>query len=144
MEYLFEMHTMKRFEDPTLIAILQKMREQMGAKLSDGEWHALLDTELDAAQLERKPEAFENKPAGWFESSTCGPELPWRLTRAPPSLHGGASKCWFIARRSTFHHRSSTESATWKSTTACWSRRVWLTPAACQDWFCFISTCVCA
>ena len=60
---------MKRFEDPTLIASLQKMRAQTGAKLSDAEWRALLDTELDAEQLEREPEAFEEETAGGFESS---------------------------------------------------------------------------
>jgi hypothetical protein len=45
------------------------MRAQTGAKLSDAEWHALLDTELDAAQPEREPEAFEKETAGRFESS---------------------------------------------------------------------------
>ena len=53
--YLFEMHTMKRFEDPTLIAILRKMRQQGGAKLSEAEWQALVDTELDTEKLEREP-----------------------------------------------------------------------------------------
>ena len=31
LDYLFEMHTMKLFVDPTLIAILQEMRQLHGA-----------------------------------------------------------------------------------------------------------------
>ena len=50
--YLFEMHTMKRFDDPTLIAILKRMRQPGGAKLSAAEWQTLLDTEIDTTQLE--------------------------------------------------------------------------------------------
>ena len=44
VHYLFEMHTMKRFKDPTLIAILKKMRAPGGLKLSESEWQALQDT----------------------------------------------------------------------------------------------------
>ena len=69
VHYLFEMHTMKRFEDATLIAILKKMRTPGGLKLSQSEWQALLNTELDVEQLERDPEAFLRSTAGWFESS---------------------------------------------------------------------------
>ena len=69
VHYLFEMHTMKRFKDPTLIAILKKMRTPGGRELTQGEWQALLNTELDVAQLERDPEAFLRSTAGWFESS---------------------------------------------------------------------------
>ena len=57
-QYLFEMHTMKRFQDPVLISTLQKMRHAGGKKLLDDEWQALLNTELDAEQLERDPEIF--------------------------------------------------------------------------------------
>ena len=69
VHYLFEMHTMKRFEDATLIAILQKMRTAGGLKLSQSEWQALLNTELDVKQLERASEAFLRSTAGWFEFS---------------------------------------------------------------------------
>ena len=69
VHYLFEMHTMKRFEDATLITILKKMRTPGGLKLSQSEWQALLNTELDVEQLERDPEAFLRSTAGWFESS---------------------------------------------------------------------------
>ena len=69
MHYLFEMHTMKRFDDAKLIAILKKMRTPGGHKLSQSDWQALLDTELDVEQLERDPQAFESSTAGWFESS---------------------------------------------------------------------------
>ena len=41
---LLGMHAMKRFEGPTLVAILQKMRgPKDSAKLSDAEWRALKD-----------------------------------------------------------------------------------------------------
>jgi len=60
---------MKRFKDPTLIAILKKMRAPGGLKLSESEWKALQNTELDVEQLERDPEAFVSSTAGWFESS---------------------------------------------------------------------------
>ncbi len=69
MHYLYEMETMKRFQDPTLIAILEKMRRPKGAKLTEQEWQALLDTELDVSQLERDPEAFLQQTVDWFESS---------------------------------------------------------------------------
>ena len=69
LHYLFEMETMKRFQDPILVAILHKMRRANGTKLSDQEWQALLDTELDVSQLDSDPEAFLKDTAGWFESS---------------------------------------------------------------------------
>ena len=69
IHYLFEMETMKRFTDPVLISILQKMRRPQGAKLTDQEWQALLKTELDVGQLERDPATFLRDTDGWFESS---------------------------------------------------------------------------
>ena len=45
------------------------MRQPKGATLTDQEWQALQNTELDATQLERDPEAFLKETAGWFESS---------------------------------------------------------------------------
>ena len=69
MHFVFEMETMKRFTDPVLITILHTMRQPKGAKLSVQEWQALQNTELDAKQLERDPEAFLKETAGWFESS---------------------------------------------------------------------------
>ena len=45
------------------------MRTPGGVKLSQSEWQALLNTELDVKQLERDPEAFLRNTAGWFESS---------------------------------------------------------------------------
>ena len=68
VHYLFEMHTMKRFEDATLIAILKKMRKPGGVKLLQTEWQALLNTELNTEQVERDPDAFLRETAGWFES----------------------------------------------------------------------------
>ena len=69
IHYLFEMKTMKRFNDPVLVAILEKMRRTNGAKLSAQEWQALLNTELDASEIERDPEAFLRDTAGWYESA---------------------------------------------------------------------------
>ena len=66
--YLFEMHTMKRFTDATLVSILQKMRKPGGAKLSNAEWQALQGTEVDKDTLQRDPDAFLRDTAGWFES----------------------------------------------------------------------------
>ena len=62
MHYLFEMETMKRFTDPTLIAILQTMRKQGGANLTDRQWQALLATEVDASQLEQDPQPAGSNP----------------------------------------------------------------------------------
>ena len=45
------------------------MRAPGGLKLSETEWQALQNTELDVEQLERDPEAFLRSTAGWFESS---------------------------------------------------------------------------
>ena len=49
--------------------LLAALRARTGVKLSNIEWRALLDTDLDAEQHEREPEAFEEETAGWFESS---------------------------------------------------------------------------
>ena len=38
LQYLFEMETMKRLQDPAPVAILQKMRQTNGSKLSDLVW----------------------------------------------------------------------------------------------------------
>ena len=69
IHYLFEMKTMKRFTDPVLVSILNKMRTTNGAKLSAQEWQALQNTEINAAEIERDPEAFLKDTTGWYESS---------------------------------------------------------------------------
>ena len=69
IHYVFEMETMMRFKDPVLVAILQKMRKPGGDKLTEEEWEALLQTEIDVLQLEKDPEAFLRDTHGWFE--TC-------------------------------------------------------------------------
>jgi hypothetical protein len=68
IHYVYEMLTMKRFTDPILISILQKMRQTGGAKLTEPEWNALMSTEIDTDALERDPEAFLTETSGWFES----------------------------------------------------------------------------
>ena len=88
VQYLFEMETMKRFKDPTLVAILQKMRRLGGAALTEQEWQALLNTEVDAAQLERAPQSFLRATAGWFESSYLWSIVSMACyTRARASAH---------------------------------------------------------
>ncbi len=68
---------MKRFGDPTLVAILQKMRgPKDSAKLSDAEWRALKDAEVDVERLERDPAAFEQATAGWFEACYLWSAVP--------------------------------------------------------------------
>jgi hypothetical protein len=67
--YVYEMHTMKRFDDPTLVTILHKMRQTGGAKLTEREWQALSDTGLDKERVEEDPEGFLRETSGWFESS---------------------------------------------------------------------------
>ena len=47
IEYCYEMQTMMRFRDPVLRIILAKMREPHGRKLTNDEWEALRNTELD-------------------------------------------------------------------------------------------------
>ena len=69
IHYLFEMKTMKRFKDPVLVTILEKMRRTNGAKLSEQEWQALLNTEIDASEIERDPETYLRDTAGWYESA---------------------------------------------------------------------------
>ena len=69
IHYLFEMKTMKRFKDPVLVTSLEKMRRTNGAKLSEQEWQALLNTELDASEIERDPGTFLTDTAGWYESA---------------------------------------------------------------------------
>jgi hypothetical protein len=91
MHYLFEMETMKRFNDPVLISILKKMRKTNGSKLSEPEWQALMDTELDGAHLERDPEAFLKSTTEWFESAYL-----WSIV---------SMACYSRAKASARHHQ---------------------------------------
>jgi hypothetical protein len=68
MHYLFEMHTMKRFTDPVLMSILNKMRKMNGSKLTEEEWQAVVNTRIDATKIQANPEQFEEETAGWYES----------------------------------------------------------------------------
>lgn len=68
LEYLFEMHTMMRFNDPVLVSILLKMRTPGGAALAADEWTKLLDTALDASQLERSPGNQVDDMWDWYEA----------------------------------------------------------------------------
>ena len=44
-DFVYRLRTMKRFTDETLIAILTKMRQDGGCKLTSEEWRALQNTE---------------------------------------------------------------------------------------------------
>ena len=68
MHYVFEMHTMKRFTDPVLVSILEKMRHVGGKKLLESEWRKLVATEIEEDQVRRNPEQFLADTAGWYES----------------------------------------------------------------------------
>ena len=91
MHYLFEMHTMKRFNDTVLVSILSKMRKTGGSKLSELEWQALMDTEVDGAHLERDPEAFLNSTTEWYESAYL-----WSVV---------SMACYSRAKASARHHQ---------------------------------------
>ena len=69
IQYMFEMHTMKRFTDSTLVAILTKMRQPGGVALSQAEWKALEATHLDTDRLQQRPEEFCKETDGWYEAS---------------------------------------------------------------------------
>ena len=68
IQYLFEMETMKRFNDNVLISILSKMRTPRGVKLTEDEWTALRKTEIDPEQIQQNPEQFLEQTNGWYES----------------------------------------------------------------------------
>ena len=68
LHYLFEMHTMKRFTDPVLVSILNKMRKLNGCKLTEEEWKAVVDTRIDATTIQADPDKFEAETSGWYES----------------------------------------------------------------------------
>ena len=88
IHFVFEMETMKRFTDPMLIAILQKMRQPKGAKLTNEEWQALENTELNPTEIQNDPEAFLQRTAGWFESSYLWSIVSMAAySRAPASAH---------------------------------------------------------
>ncbi len=132
--YHFEMHTMQRFEDPTLVAILQKMRgPKDSAKLSDAEWRGLKDTEVDVERLERDPAAFEQATAGWFEACYL-----WSV-----AAMGSYTRATLSARQHKeilFYGQAVDESEQitkearenkW-STNGRWASRAWPVPAAYQ------------
>ena len=94
VQYLFEMETMKRLNDPTLINILQKMRRQKGAKLSEDEWRALMNTEIDASKVQAPHlEDFLAETKGWYESCYL-----WSVTFVA---------CYSCAMASAWHHKET-------------------------------------
>ena len=93
VQYLFEMETMKRFKDQTLISILKKMRQRKGAKLSQEEWRAPKDTEVDASKVKADPGAFLDETLGWYESCYL-----WSVT---------SMACYSRAMASARHHKET-------------------------------------
>ena len=63
VEHVFEFHTAMRFNDDTLVEILQAMRKPGGQKLTDQQWQALLRTQRSAEQ----PAVM----AGWYHVCYC-------------------------------------------------------------------------
>jgi hypothetical protein len=67
IEQVFVLETMMRFRDPVLIKILEKMRTLGGTTLSDEEWQALMDTNVNLDRSNaRVTEQFLNKTADWY------------------------------------------------------------------------------
>ena len=54
IEQVFELETMMRFRDPVLRQILEKMRTPGGSRLTDGEWQALMATNVEAAAMDEE------------------------------------------------------------------------------------------
>ena len=76
VDNVFLMSTMMRFRDECLRRILEKMRTPNGARLSEQEWKALMDTNVDASPLDgQRQKAYLDKTADWYHSSYL-----WSLT----------------------------------------------------------------
>ena len=145
IHFVFEMETMKRFTEPVLITILHKMRQPKGAKLTDQEWQALQNTELDATQLEHDPKAFLQETAGWFESSYLWSIVSMACySRALASARQHERTLFFFVRQLTTASKCqicAREDGTF--TSKCSLSRALLTPEGCQAWCCFTLACGC-
>ncbi len=69
IEQVFELETMMRFKDPVLKQILEKMRTPGGTSLTDGEWHALMATNVEAATMDEEAgQQLLTKTKNWYHS----------------------------------------------------------------------------
>ena len=69
IEQVFELKTMMRFRDPVLRQILEKMRTPGGVRLTDSEWQALKQTNVEAATMdEASSQQLITKTRDWYHS----------------------------------------------------------------------------
>ena len=134
IHYVFDMKTMMRFKDPVLVAILQKMRKPGGDKLTEHEWDALLETEIDVSELEKDPEAFLRETHGWFESCYLWSVVSMACyTRAIASARYHNKLCFSprqsisVGRSAILTHRRM------RPTSRCWQCIAPLQLAGCQE-----------
>ena len=67
-DYVYRLSTMKRFTDEQQIAILTKMRQQGGSKLTSPEWKALRDTELTTLSATERRSRLRNTEL-WYQAA---------------------------------------------------------------------------
>ena len=84
-DYVYRLATMTRFTDPTLVAVLTKMRKTGGCKLTKEEWAAMQATDiskLPAAEQQRRLQGTDL----WYQSAfTWAIEKPAALASAHTS-----------------------------------------------------------
>ena len=69
IEQVFELETMMRFRDPVLRQILEKMRTTGGVRLTDDEWQALKQTNVEAETMdEASIQHLMTKTDNWYHS----------------------------------------------------------------------------
>ena len=66
-DYVYRLATMKRFTDPTLIAVLTKMRTPGGCKLTQQEWKALQATDISKLSAAEQQERLQGTDL-WYQS----------------------------------------------------------------------------
>ena len=70
IEQVFELETMMRFRDPVLRQILEKMRTPGGSLLTDGEWQAVMATNVEATMMDvEASQQLMTKTRDWYHSS---------------------------------------------------------------------------
>ena len=67
-DYVFRLSTMKRFTDATQIAILTKMRQSGGCKLTTAEWKALRDTDISTLSATEQQQRLQGTSL-WYQSA---------------------------------------------------------------------------
>jgi hypothetical protein len=103
---------MMRFKDPVLVSILLKMRTPGGAALAADEWTKLLDTALDASQLERSPGNKVDDMWDWYEACYLWSVVSMAaFTRARESARHHKQRLYYCQAADEIHaagvHKSS-------------------------------------